>query len=125
MRALKSVGAVLAGVAANMLAIPVDALLHATNVFPPPGTETSDGLLALAFSYRAAFAVLGGGVTARLAPASPMAHALALGVVGLVLSSAGAAAQWGLGHHWYPLSLIALCLPASWGGAGLTTRSSP
>ncbi|MFO0601147.1 MAG: hypothetical protein U0228_37910 [Myxococcaceae bacterium] len=122
MNRLKSVGAVLAGVAANFLAVPLDAVLHATGVYPPPGAET-DAHLALAFAYRALFAVLGGAVTTRLAPSSPRAHAVALGAVGLVLSSAGAAAQWGLGHHWYPLSLIALCLPASLAGARFTTRS--
>lgn len=122
MNQLKSVGAVFAGIVANMLAVPIDAVLHATGVYPPPGGET-DAHLALAFSYRALAAVLGGAVTAKLAPASPRGHALALGIVGLVLSSAGAAAQWGLGHHWYPLSLIALCLPASLAGARFTARS--
>ncbi len=123
MKILKSIGAVLAGIAANVLAVPVDLLLQTVNVIPAPGAGLSDGQLALAFCYRAAFAVLGGAVTARLAPASPLAHVLVLGGVGVVLSSAGAVAQWGLGHHWYPLSLIALCLPACWVGARFTSRS--
>lgn len=123
MKILKSIGAVLAGIAANMLAVPVDVWLKSVNLMPAPGAYMSDGQLAVAFCYRAAFAVLGGAVTARLAPASPLVHALVLGGVGVVLSSAGAAAQWSLGHHWYPLSLIALCLPACWVGARFTSRS--
>lgn len=123
MKALKSLGAVLAGIAANFLAVPIDLVFHSTGVFPPPGVEHSDGALAIAFSYRAVLAVLGGFVTARLAPAAPMAHAFALGGLGILLSTAGAAAMWSLGHHWYPLSLIAISLPASWLGARLTRRS--
>jgi hypothetical protein len=120
MKALKSLGAVFAGLAANFLAVPVDLVFHASGVFPPPGTETGDPLLALAFSYRAALAVLGGFVTAKLAPS---AHAFALGFTGVLLASAGAAAQWDLGHHWYPLSLIAIAVPASWLGARSSLRS--
>jgi hypothetical protein len=120
MKALKSLGAVLAGIAANFLAVPIDLVFHSTGVFPPPGVEHSDGALAIAFSYRAVLAVVGGFVTARLAPAverrrprPPSAKACAI----------GAAAMWSLGHHWYPLSLIAISLPASWLGARLIRRS--
>lgn len=119
----KSIGAVLAGIAANFLAVPVDAVLHATGVFPPVGQDTPDGLLALAFSYRLAAAVLGGWTTARLAPSSPMKHAWVLGGLGVLLSSLGAVGAWNYGHHWYPLSLIAICLPATWAGARLSLRS--
>lgn len=123
MSAMKSVGAVLAGVAANFLAVPVDAVLHATGVFAPVGTDPTDASLLLALAYRIAFAVLGGVVTARLAPASPLKHGVSLGLLGIVLASAGAAAQWNLGHHWYPLSLVAIALPSSWAGARLSRRS--
>ena len=120
---VKSIGAVFAGIAANFLAVPVDAVLHAFNLLPGPNDVSGELPYVLAFSYRFAFAVLGGWVTARLAPAAPMGHALVLSGVGLVLSSLGAAAQWSLGHHWYPLALISICIPASWAGAHLFTRS--
>jgi hypothetical protein len=120
---LKSIGAVAAGIGANLLAIPVDLALHAANVFPATPQEMGEGRYALALAYRAAFAVLGGWVAARLAPSSPMKHAWVLGGLGVLLASLGAAAQWGLGHHWYPLSLIALSLPATWAGGRLSTRS--
>ncbi|MBI5495752.1 MAG: hypothetical protein HY904_12075 [Deltaproteobacteria bacterium] len=120
---LRSVGAVVAGVGANFLAVVLDGIMHASGVFPPLGQDMGDGLFALALAYRTVCAVGGGWVTARLAPFSPVKHALILGGVGMLLSSLGAAAQWNLGHHWYPLSLIAICLPASWAGATLANRS--
>lgn len=124
MSKLRSVGAVVAGIAANFLAVPIDAALEGAGLLSPPGAEIRDLSLAIALGYRIVLAVLGGAVTARLAPSSPRAHALALGVVGLLLSSAGAAAQWDLGHHWYPLCLVATCLPASWAGARLIAPRS-
>ena len=116
---MRSIGSVFAGIVANFLAVPIDAVMHAQGIFPPEGQEMSDGLFALAFAYRAALAVLGGYVTARLAPQNPMKHAMILGGIGLFLSSAGAVAMWKVGPAWYPLALIAICLPASWAGARL------
>jgi len=47
----------------------------------------------------------------------------ALGVVGVVVSSAGAVATWNggpaFGPHWYPLALIALAMPCAWLGGKL------
>lgn len=77
----------------------------------------SDQLFALAFSYRLGLAVLGGIVTAWSAPEKPVKHALILGGIGVLLSSVGAALMWKAGHHWYPLALVAISLPASWWGA--------
>ncbi len=115
----KSTLAVLAGIGVNFLAIPVDVVMHAAGVFPVPGQEMSDGLYALAFSYRLVFAVGGGWVVARMAPGNPMKLALVLAGIGVVMSGAGAAAMWKLGHQWYPLSLVAICFPATWAGAKL------
>lgn len=115
----RSIGAVVAGIGANFLAALVDWPLHALGVLPAPDEPSGEGPLALALAYRAGFAVLGGYVVAKLAPSSPMGHAWVLGGLGIVLSTLGAAAQWGLGHHWYPLCLIALCVPATWIGARL------
>lgn len=48
------------------------------------------------------------------------ANALALGALGVVVPSLGAAATWNagpeFGPHWYPLHLIAVSLPLSWLG---------
>jgi hypothetical protein len=50
-----------------------------------------------------------------------MQHALLAGFIGLIVSTAGAAATWnsGFGPHWYPLSLIVLALPPAWVGGKL------
>ena len=120
---LKRIGAVFAGVVVNFLAVPVDLALHGSGVFPPIGEAMSDGLLGVAFAYRLALAVLGGVVTARFAPDAPLKHVWGLGGLGVVLSSLGAATQWHLGHHWYPVALILICLPASWAGFRLSHRS--
>jgi hypothetical protein len=119
---MQSAGAVFAGVAANFLAVPIDAVFHSTGIFPPMGESMSDKLFGLAFSYRFLLAVLGGYATAKVAPSEPMKHALVLGGVGVVLSSAGAMAMWDFGPNWYPLSLIAISLPCSWAGARLYTK---
>jgi lysozyme family protein len=81
--------------------------------------DPSLNLLALA--YRIPYAVVGGYITARFAPQNPMRHALALGVVGTVLSLAGAIAaiSANLGPAWYPIALVVTALPCSWLGGVL------
>src|SRR5687767_13566086 len=82
-RALRSVGAVLAGMAATfVVSSAVDALLHATGVFPPCGQQMGSGLFALALSYRIPFNIGGAWLAARLAADRPLGHALALGAIG-------------------------------------------
>jgi hypothetical protein len=127
-RKLRSIGAVLAGMVAIIaLSLATDSILHFAGWLPPAGEPLSDRALLLATVYRTAFAVLGSFVAARLAPARPMAHALALGAVGAVLAAVGMAATWDrgpeLGSHWYPIALIALALPAAWAGGKLAGRS--
>jgi hypothetical protein len=80
----------------------------------------SNPLLGLATVYRSVYAILGSYITARLAPNRPMQHALAGGIVGLVLSIVGAVVAWNkvatLGPHWYPLALVATAMPCAWVG---------
>lgn len=123
-RTLRSVGAVLAGLFV-MFAVSsgIDAILHATGVFPPvDAPPMSNALFLLALSYRLVIDVAGCALTARLAPGAPMKHALALGVIGLVLSIAGAAAMWGVGPAWYPIVLALSSVPSGWLGGWLVAR---
>jgi hypothetical protein len=125
---LRRLGAVLAGVLATfVLSLGTDVVLHATGVFPPWGEPMSDSLFVLATAYRVVFGVISGYVTARCAPDRPMAHALALGFVGLGLSTAGALATWDrgpeLGPHWFPLALVVTAIPCAWLGGRLHARS--
>lgn len=123
----RSMGAVFAGlVAIFALSIGTDVTLHAAGIFPAIGQPVSDELLLLATAYRCVYAVAGCYLAARLAPGRPMRHALALGVVGVILSTAGAVATWNrgpaFGPHWYPLALIASSLPCAWMGGWLREK---
>jgi len=126
-RRLRSVGAVLAALVANAVACgATDQVFHVLGVYPPWGApmfEASDNLLAL--SYRLVFGTLGAYLVARLAPRSPMRHALAYGAVGVAVSLVGAIAtvvNGAIGPAWYPLMLAATALPCSWLGARLYER---
>lgn len=119
-----SILAVLAGlVAIFVLSLGTDQLFHALGVYPPWDQPLMDtGLLLLAFAYRALYGVAGGYITGRLAPHAPVAHALVLGGIGVVLSTLGAIAMWDMSPAWYPLALIAISLPLSWAGGKLAAR---
>ncbi len=128
----RSVGAVLAGMLVGIiLTIGTDVVLHAIGVFPPWGQSMVgfDGALLLATVYRAVYGVVGSYIIARLAPDRPMPHALVGGVVGLVVSTLGAAVTWNkgpaFGPHWYPLALIVLAMPQAWVGGKLRLRQLP
>lgn len=121
---VRSVAAVIAGLLALMiLSVATDSLLHATGIYPPWFEPMSGSLWLLAIAYRIVYGVFGGYVTARLAPKRPMMHALALGVVGLILSAIGALATWSggpeYGPKWFSLSLIAIAVPCAWLGGRL------
>ncbi len=123
-RPWRSIGAVGAGFALTAgLSLGTDVVLHAVRVFPPWGQPMANALFVLATAYRVAYTVLGGYLTARLAPARPMKHALVLGAIGLAVSAVGAAASWrqgpDLGPIWYPVLLVVTALPSVWFGAVL------
>ncbi|MDH2917056.1 MAG: hypothetical protein PXX77_09295 [Gallionella sp.] len=100
----------------------MDVLFESMGWMPKRGEPLTDAGLMWASAYRAIFSILGCYITARLAPANPMRHALILGGIGVALSSLGAIAMWDLGHVWYPLSLIILTMPYAWLGGYLHTR---
>jgi hypothetical protein len=121
---LRSIAAVFAGlVAVFILSLGTDVVMHATGIFPPWFQPMAGALFMLALAYRIVYGVAGGYIAARLAPDRPMAHALALGVVGLALSIAGAVGTWNrgpeFGPKWYPLALVATALPCAWLGGKL------
>jgi hypothetical protein len=117
----RSIVAVLAGVLAIIiLSLATDAVLHGTGIFPPMGQPMSDGLFVLTTLYRLIYGVLGGYIAARLAPGRSMMHSMVLGIIGLVLSTAGAIATWNrgpeFGPKWYPLALVVTAIPCAWLG---------
>jgi hypothetical protein len=122
----RSIGAVLAGIFVGAaLSIATDAVLHAISVFPPLGQSMVgyEGALLFATVYRTVYGVAGSYITARLAPDWPMAHAMILGILGLIVSIVGAAVTWNkgpaFGPHWYPVALVVLALPTAWAGGKL------
>src|SRR5690242_12547763 len=110
MNILKSIGAVLAGIIVIvLLSVATDAVLHAAGIMPSPDQPQSDAKLLLATVYRTLYGVIGGYVTARLAPAKPLRHAVILGVIGILLGLLGLAMTRNMpavaGHEWYPIAL--------------------
>lgn len=117
----RSVGSVFAGLIVTVvLSTVADAIFHGTGIFPPMGQPMSEGLFAFALAYRIVFGIAGNYTAARLAPNRPMAHSIALGIIGGILATAGAVVTWNagpaFGPHWYPLALIATAPPCAWIG---------
>jgi hypothetical protein len=122
---LKRTGAVLGGLLAGaIVTTAVDMVFHATGVYPPWDQRMSDPLFVLAASYRVVFNIGGCYLAAKLAPDFPMRHALAIGVIGLFLSTAGAIAMWDKGPAWYSILNIAIALPCAWAGGKLYLRAT-
>jgi hypothetical protein len=122
MNALKSIGAVLAGfVVVVITSVATDIILEAAGLLPPQDQPqlTTPRMLGWALFYRTLYTVLGGYVTAWLAPRKPMAHAIALGVLGMAVGTLGAVVMWKLGNNWYPIALVVEAIPCTWIGAKL------
>jgi hypothetical protein len=83
------------------------------------------GLNALALSYRIVYTLLGGWLTARLAPRAPMRHVTILAAIGLVAGTAGAivAITQTFGPNWYPIALAVTAYPCTWLGGRLGVRT--
>ena len=92
-------------------------------IYPPWGEPMHDPALnVLALSYRIAYAILGGFITASLAPLAPMRHVIVVGILGLVAGSAGAITAItvaDLGPDWYPIALALTAFPCVWLGGVL------
>lgn len=124
----RSVWAIFAGfLFVVVFSLVTDVLLHKLGVFPALDQYTPGRPLLLATVYRVMFGVIGSYITARLAPYSPMRHALIGGCIGVVLATVGAAMTWNrnMGPHWYPVALIVFAIPQSWLGAKIYLRRSP
>lgn len=121
----RSIWAVVAGILAIIVVTTlVDVVLHLVDVYPAWDVPIDDRLAALATGYRVIIGVGGGWLTARLAPARPMKHALILGAIGVILGLVGVVATWdrGLGPRWYPIALVLLALPQCWVGGAIFER---
>ena len=123
LRALRSVGAIIAGlVTVAAPAIAIDALLHGTGFYPALTDAQPAWTLAVALAYGTVFTIAGGYVAAWVAGRRPIAHGVALGLIGIVLGTLGVVTMWHLGDHWYPIALVLLALPSTYLGARLFAR---
>jgi len=122
-RLWRSTGAVLLGfIAVVVLSLGTDQVLHVLEVYPPWGQPMNDaGQNVLALSYRCVYGALGSYIAACFAPRNPMRHAMILGIIGFILSTAGAIATipMNLGPAWYPIMIAVTALPCAWLGGVL------
>jgi hypothetical protein len=120
---LRHTGAVLAGIVVVVaLSIATDVALQST-IFPELEHKNApNALLLIATAYRTVYGVLGGYVTARLAPNAPMIDATVLGVIGTAAALAGALTMQGESASWYPWTLVVLALPQTLLGGYIAKR---
>ena len=126
-RVLQRIGAVVAGLlTVVILDLGIDVVMHKTGIYPPWFQPMRTSLWLLAIAYRTMDGIIGGYIVARLAPDRPLKHALALGIIGLLLSTAGVVGTWSkgpeFGPKWYPLALVAISLPCALVGGLLRER---
>ena len=125
MNILRSIAAVAAGLAVIvLLCVLTDALLVTMQLLPSPDAHRPYGLafLGVVVFYCAVYTLIGGYVTARLAPIRPVAHAVVLGLLGMALSVLGTMHAWQIGNGWNAITLLAEGLPLCWLGALLWTQ---
>lgn len=124
MKTLKKIGAVLAGfLVVVILSTLTDTVLEKLGIFPPPtGGLFVTWMLVLAFVYRSIYTVLGGYMTARLAPEKPTQLVAILGIIGTLAGIGGVVAGWNLSAHWYPIALAVTAFPLVWLGGSLKKK---
>jgi hypothetical protein len=120
-RLVRSTAAVFVGfISVAVLSLGTDQVLHVLNVYPPWGEPMYEpGLNLLALSYRILYTIVGGYITASLAPHAPMRHVLVVASLGFVVGSAGAIAAISmadLGPTWYPIAIALTGFPGVWLG---------
>ena len=117
----RSIWAVVAGLIIVVgLALVGDIISQKTGLYPMDGTVATNGAFAIFLAYRLVFTVLGGYVTARLAPQNPVKHAVILGAIGTIGALAGVIAMTVKnmpGPAWYPWALVITAIPCTWIGA--------
>jgi hypothetical protein len=126
--AMSFVAVVVGFLTVAVLSLATDQVLHVLEVYPPWGEPMwSPWLNLLALTYRTVYTILGGYLTARLAPPAPMRHVAILGVIGLIAGTAGAVGaitMADLGPDWYPIALAVLGFPSVWIGGRFQQRAA-
>jgi hypothetical protein len=122
---MRSLGAIVFGfLYIALLSFGADILLRTLlpGAFDATGRVSSTPVLLLVIGYVAVFAISGCYFTARLAPNRPLGHAMILGVLGLLFSTAGIIKAWNTAPPWYHIVSLLLVLPYAWIGGSLRQR---
>lgn len=122
----KSIGAVLAGIAINVvLTLATDLSFSAAGVFPAFGTGFYvTWMVTLALAYRTLYAGVGGYLVARLAPRAPMKHVIWLMTIGGVVGTLSVFGGWHMFPHWYLIAIVIGSVLATWIGGRLVAKRS-
>lgn len=100
-----------------------DHIFHITNIYPPYGEPMLDnGLLLLAFSYRAVFTVLACYLAARWARDKAMKAVWSLGIIGMIFWLAGTIVMWEYAQPWYNIAGVVTAIPLALIGGKLHER---
>jgi hypothetical protein len=119
---LKSIWAVFAGfILVVIISVITDLLLTKTGAMKQPFDLNPVWFIVLVIFYRSLYGTLGSYLTARLAPAKPMKHAIIGGIIGFFIAIAGTIVMWDQPPHWYPIALVVTALPCAWLGGKLYT----
>lgn len=119
---MRSVWAILAGfILIGILNFGTDAIMRAMSpwAFNAGGGSNNLTILLVQMLYSAVYGVVGCYVAARLAPSSPMKHALILGVIGLFVAGAANMMLWGHVPSWFVIINVLLIMPLAWFGGRL------
>jgi hypothetical protein len=119
---IRSIFAIAAGFFATaVLSLGGDLTLRAAmpQAFDVHGQAGSPNVLLLILLYVGIFGAAGGYITAHFAPRRPVAHALILGTVSLVISAIVTISAWGAAPAWYHLAALLLIVPVAFAGGKL------
>ena len=119
---MRSVWAVVAGfLFIAVLSFGTDAIMRVMwpRLFDASGGTSNFVILCLTTVYVGVFAVVGSYITARLAPANPMKHALTLGTLGLAFTLMATMKTWNTEPAWYNILNLLLVMPYAWFGGRL------
>ena len=128
---IRSILAVLLGWAAvGVLVVSTDGVLHM--LFPDQyvhGKLPPDHLAAISLATSTLWSIIGGYITAWIAPRKPWHHILALVIWGELMGIASCIATWGQIQAWYQIGLLLLWAPAvaigGWLRAGRPSLQKP
>jgi hypothetical protein len=93
-------------------------------LFDANGRTDSVAVLLLTIGYVGLYATVGCYLAARLAPRSPMRHALVLGGLGLLFNVAGTYAAWDTAPAWYHIVSLVLVMLWAWLGGRMREQET-